>query len=814
MSVLQANFPEGAKINTSAFRDEYRRIKKTVSRSKITPKLLPTEFSGTRDLLIRINFSIMLKIFSNLLKYKMTRPLAYRLLFYILVCSSFFTILATTLQLYLDYRKDVNLIEDRMQQIRITHLQSLSNTVWNLEEQQVQTLLNGILQLPDVRYVTVQTEKGECLAEAGKPQTKEIIYREFPLEYSDMNGEKIFLGTLSVTATLEDIYQRLWEKFLVILGTQAIKTFLVSAFILFIFHSLIARHLNTLVRYAQQFSLNHLESPLTLNRPLSKRWGDDELDRVADAINEMRENLIRDIAARKEAETALRESEERLQAILDHTSAIIYLKDLEGRYILANRQHENIFHIPKEHITNLTDYDMLPKTVADKVRANDRQVIEQGISLQFEEVVPHDDGPHTYISVKFPVYGASGRAYGICGISADITDRIASENELKRVKNYLNNIINSMPSVLVGVDTEGKVTHWNIEAENRTGISADSARGQNLEKVFPQLAPHMEKITETVQLRKPQKTEKLMNTEKGQIRYLDIMVYPLVENGLEGAVLRIDDVTTRVRLEEMMVQTEKMMSVGGLAAGMAHEINNPLGGILQGLQNISRRFSSDLPKNLETARECGIDLASVRAYMEKRGILKFLEGIRESGERAARIVRNMLQFSRRSGSEMVPADLASLIERTVDLASNDYDLKKQYDFRHIQIIRDFDPDLPPVPCVIPEIEQVLLNLLRNAAQAIYSQQDQTEFPRIILRTLQNQVSARIEVEDNGPGMDETVRKRIFEPFFTTKGKGTGLGLSVSYFIITNNHFGSIRAESSPGKGSRFIIQLPLKRCEA
>jgi signal transduction histidine kinase len=174
----------------------------------------------------------------------------------------------------------------------------------------------------------------------------------------------------------------------------------------------------------------------------------------------------------------------------------------------------------------------------------------------------------------------------------------------------------------------------------------------------------------------------------------------------------------------------------------------------------------------------------------------------------------MLQFSRRSGSEMVPADLASLIERTVDLASNDYDLKKQYDFRHIQIIRDFDPDLPPVPCVIPEIEQVLLNLLRNAAQAIYSQQDQTEFPRIILRTLQNQVSARIEVEDNGPGMDETVRKRIFEPFFTTKGKGTGLGLSVSYFIITNNHFGSIRAESSPGKGSRFIIQLPLKRCEA
>jgi signal transduction histidine kinase len=154
-----------------------------------------------------------------------------------------------------------------------------------------------------------------------------------------------------------------------------------------------------------------------------------------------------------------------------------------------------------------------------------------------------------------------------------------------------------------------------------------------------------------------------------------------------------------------------------------------------------------------------------------------------------------------------------VIERTVELASNDYDLKKQYDFRHIKIIRDFDPDLPRVPCVISEIEQVLLNLLRNAGQAIYSQRDRTEVPRIILRTRQDEGSARIEVEDNGPGMDETVRKRIFEPFFTTKGMGTGLGLSVSYFIITNNHFGSIRAESSPGKGTRFIIQLPLKRCE-
>jgi len=253
--------------------------------------------------------------------------------------------------------------------------------------------------------------------------------------------------------------------------------------------------------------------------------------------------------------------------------------------------------------------------------------------------------------------------------------------------------------------------------------------------------------------------------------------------------------------------------VGGLAAGMAHEINNPLGGILQSVQNILRRISPELAANHEAAEKCGTDLKTIRTYLKDRRIIQFLQGIRESGERAAAIVSNMLNFSRRSESRMAPANPADLVNRAVELAGHDYDLKKKYDFRQIEIVRDYAPDLPRLPCTETEIEQVILNLIRNAAQAMAEKNYQSEKPCIRLILRQEGDMLVLTVEDNGPGMDEHIRKRMFEPFFTTKevGTGTGLGLSVSYFIIVSNHRGSMHAESVPGQGSRFVIRLPLDR---
>jgi len=391
-------------------------------------------------------------------------------------------------------------------------------------------------------------------------------------------------------------------------------------------------------------------------------------------------------------------------------------------------------------------------------------------------------------------------------------DRQRDEEELGRLRNLLSNIINSMPSILVGVDTQGRVTHWNRQAEQMTGIEAVNARGSLLKEVFPQLSGEMGKVMQAIRELKPQKDEKIPGWANGEVHYSDVTVYPLVTTEVEGAVIRVDDVTERVHMEEMMIQSEKMLSIGGLAAGMAHEINNPLAGILQNIQVIKNRIGRGLPRNDQAATDCGITMEALEAYLEQRNIFTIIDSIMEAGRRASKIVDNMLSFSRKGRTSFSQFSLTQLLDQTIELASNDYDLKKKYDFRQITVRREYQPDMPDVYCETSMIQQVFFNILKNGAQVMAENKIDEKKPCFTLRAMTEDHMARIEIEDNGPGLDETTRKRVFEPFFTTKGvgSGTGLGLSVSYFIVTESHGGTMGVESTPGIGTRFIIRLPLK----
>ncbi len=284
------------------------------------------------------------------------------------------------------------------------------------------------------------------------------------------------------------------------------------------------------------------------------------------------------------------------------------------------------------------------------------------------------------------------------------------------------------------------------------------------------------------------------------------------EESLEKTLVTFVDVTEKKRLEETIVQTEKMMSVGGLAAGMAHEINNPLGVILAGAQNIRRRLDPDFEINREAANECRVNLTDVQRYFEQRGILRFLSGIQSAASRAGVIVKNMLDFSRRSESVKCFRSLPALLDKVLEIAGADYSLTDEFDFKRIEIRREYDPALPPVPVIEAELEQAVLNLLKNAGNAMAAKRYEQGGPCIIVRAYPSRDWAVIEIEDNGPGMDEATRKRVFEPFFTTKGPsgGTGLGLSVAYFIITQNHGGEFSVNAEPGLGATFTIRLPIE----
>ena len=521
-----------------------------------------------------------------------------------------------------------------------------------------------------------------------------------------------------------------------------------------------------------------------------------------------------DMTEQVKAEAALRESEVRLRRIIDLVPHMIFAKDRHGRFLLANQATAAAYGLTVQELVNHSQRMVHGiDEEAERMLADDREVIESGASKQIaeESFTDHTGHVRTLQTIKIPFNEPSLSETAVLGVSIDITEQKQAKEEVARMRLYLKNIIDSMPSVLIGVDPWGYVTVLNQPAEQVCGASWETAQGRFFGELFPQLESQFDQIRQAIRLGHPIKTPLMTLEDHGELHYADVMVYPLIADNASGAVIRMDDVTARVRIESMMVQTEKMLSVGGLAAGMAHEINNPLGAILQGSQNILRRIDPAMPQNCAAAAAIGIDLGRLNRYLEQRRILHFLEGIREAGARAAKIVADMLSFSRRSESRFAPVNVEDLLETVLRLAASDYDLKKKYDFKRITIQRDFDSRLCMVHCDKTEIEQVILNLLKNAAQAM--SECEASSPTILLRTRYEPQYVLIEVVDNGPGMDEKILKRIFEPFFTTKevGAGTGLGLSVSYFIVTEQHRGRLSVTSKPGQGACFSIRLPLGR---
>ncbi len=287
-----------------------------------------------------------------------------------------------------------------------------------------------------------------------------------------------------------------------------------------------------------------------------------------------------------------------------------------------------------------------------------------------------------------------------------------AEETLRKAENFISNIINSMPSILVGVDSDGKITHWNSRARAVTGMTYDEAVGRPLELAFPRMAPAMERVREAMQTREVSLEARQTHSKDNVTCFEDVTVYPLVSNGIEGAVIRLDDVTEKVRLEEIMVQSEKMLSVGGLAAGMAHEINNPLAGMIQTANVMKDRLTNiEMPANIRAADAAGLPMSAMSEYMEARGIPKMLDRICESGARAADIVSNMLQFARKSTSSVSSHDLVEVLDQCLELAGSDYDLKKRYDFRQITVVKKYQGNIPLIPCEKSKIQQVFLNIL-------------------------------------------------------------------------------------------------------
>ncbi|WP_243358726.1 ABC transporter substrate-binding protein [Fundidesulfovibrio terrae] len=385
--------------------------------------------------------------------------------------------------------------------------------------------------------------------------------------------------------------------------------------------------------------------------------------------------------------------------------------------------------------------------------------------------------------------------------------------ELKESRDFFLNLINTISDPIFVKDGHSRYVLVNEAKAAMSGHRSEDFPGRSDEAFFPgNQAMSMRRMDEAV-LRSGRESvceERLLDEGGAQRLVLTKKSRYTDSSGKVFLVGVQRDITEFSRMQDMVVQAEKMVSLGGLAAGMAHEVNNPLGIIMQSSQNLQRRLFESLGGNRKEAEELGISFEGLSEYLRRRGVFDAVCDIREAGERAGKIVKNMLEFSRKSETEQIACDLAAIVENVLGIISSDYDFKKSYDFRKIKIEKEYSPESFPVPCTRTKIAQVVLNILMNAVQAMAASDTMIEDPRIILRIHPDGDLMRVDIQDNGPGMDETVRKRIFEPFFTTKesGAGTGLGMFVSYSIVAENHGGRLLVKSAPGKGTTFSILLP------
>ena len=528
--------------------------------------------------------------------------------------------------------------------------------------------------------------------------------------------------------------------------------------------------------------------------------------------------VANDITALKQTQEALKRSEQRLNDIFNSMKEGYYRTDMEGSIIWTNPAALEISGFDHQD-------DIVGKNIAKYFFKNpsdqdpfNKQLLSEG-TASIEVEVRRKDGRIVVISANSHlIYDNDGKPVYVDGIFWDITERKKAEAEIEKTRNYLESIINSSPSMVICYDNDIKITQWNKTAEEKVGFTKSEVLDKSLLKFLPQFQKFINDIERALSSRAPIKREKVQLELNEGVGFFDLIFYPLLDHGVQGVVVTIDNVSERVRMEEMLIQTEKMMSLGGLSAGMAHEINNPLAGILQTAQNMDRRLKPDPEKNAkvyqtnrELAAKCGVDPDKVREYLELRGIFTALDGISAAGDRAAKIIKNMLDFGRQNTSKIQYESLHEMLDNSIDLAGQDYDLKKQFDFKNIEIVKEYDKRIRQVPCSKSELEQVMLNLLKNSAEAMKELPEGSPKPQIIIKTLRRGTFVQIQITDNGSGMDRATLKRIFDPFYTTKevGQGTGLGLSVSYFIIKNHHGGDIFVESLPGKGATFNIHLPL-----
>ena len=553
-------------------------------------------------------------------------------------------------------------------------------------------------------------------------------------------------------------------------------------------------------------------------------------------------------------------SQQILSTLINTIPNPAFFRNKDGVFMDCNTAFaEKILGTSCENIVGQSVFDLpdvIPQALTDICLENDKKLLNEPGIQTYETAIACADGvQRDFLLSRSTLADHNGMVAGIISVMLDLTDKnrtekllqdrtvelVESNQELKRqikrrkkakrtvkqAHREIEHLISSLPTILIGLNRENEIIHWNAVAARVFNMPSTDVMGLSLDRCgvewdWDKLSDGISKSLADGCIVRLDNIH-YRNTD-GEDRYLGLSITPFKDENecISGLTIIGADITDRIKFEAQLHQSQKMEAIGQLAAGIAHEINTPTQFVGDNTRFLQDAFSDLLEacnlykESINAVKSAALNTQHIQdiekrleeldiAYLEEEvplAIQQTLKGV----DRITHIVQAMKIFAHPGGTEKEPVDINKEIEKTITITRNEW--------KYVAELKtDFDTALPAVPCHRAEFNQVILNLIVNAAHAIADAKTGNSSEKGTIAISSNRSGNRIEIRisDTGAGIPEHIRHRIFDLFFTTKepGRGTGQGLAIAHSVIVDKHGGTIDIETEKNQGTTFVIRLPI-----
>lgn len=720
----------------------------------------------------------------------MKSHIARKLIIYTVLFSSAITLIITILQLYTEYQYGVKNINQSLEQIKVSYQKVITQSVWLSDKKQLQIILNGITELPDIVYSEINTENNTNITSGFIPPSENIKFNiDLVYEY---NNTPLKIGEFRVIASLNDVYAQLLNRLWIILLSNALKTSLVAIFIYFLFSHLVTRHLVKISKHSERSDFFADNTKLVLDR---KSHEQDEFDTVVESINNMHYRLHQQISE-------INAQKQHLSQTLNSIGDAVITTDEKGNVTRLNPvaeqltgwKNDDALQQPLKNIFPIIDASTRKAITnpVDKVLATGETVY-----LSNHTTLISKDGNEYQIADSAAPIRNESQILGMVLVFNNVTEQYKMREALHESEQRLRQLAENLKEVFwLGSPDWNEIIYispafekiWGVKTQalyEHPRIWVDAIHPDDKAQVISDIPKHPNDITDIIDFR-----EFRIQRPDSKTCWIKARAYPIRD--ADGKVIRIagiaEDITERKLAEDTIRRSQKMDALGKLTGGIAHDYNNMLGVILG--------YSEILMSELNNQPH-------LQDYAEK---------ITHAGQRGAKLTKKLLSFSRYKS----PDSKNTIINH---LLLNEQDILAKTLTARIKLELNLDENLCPVHLDENELEDAILNISINAMHAIKKNGS------LIIKTMNRKINKKksdrlaiakgdyvlLSFTDDGCGMSEEIKNKIFDPFFSTKGDlGTGLGLSQVYGFI-NRCSGAITIDSSPGSGSCFTLYFPCSR---